>query len=169
MAYQLHYWPTVQGRGEFVRLALEAAGAPYTDVARGAADSGMGESEMLRFMGDEALTHPPFAPPFLKDGAVLVAQTAAILHYLAPTLKQGAVAALQLHQLLDLFAKLSFVRGAIQSLGEFDDARLETGFGCLELIDVGPSPGFDGFEKLAFVDDEILAQQRQGDGLPDLP
>ena len=87
MAYQLHYWPTVQGRGEFVRLALEAAGAPYTDVARGAADSGMGESEMLRFMGDEALTHPPFAPPFLKDGAVLVAQTAAILHYLAPALR----------------------------------------------------------------------------------
>lgn len=29
MTYQLHYWPTIQGRGEFVRLALEAAGAPY--------------------------------------------------------------------------------------------------------------------------------------------
>ena len=40
MAYELHYWPTIQGRGEFVRLALEAAGAPYVDVARGAEDAG---------------------------------------------------------------------------------------------------------------------------------
>ena len=87
MAYELHYWPTIQGRGEFVRLALEAAGAPYIDVARGAADAAKGESALLRFMQDDALTHPPFAPPFLKDGPVLVGQTAAILHYLAPTLK----------------------------------------------------------------------------------
>ena len=41
MAYELHYWPTIQGRGEFVRLALEAAGAPYVDVARGAEDAGL--------------------------------------------------------------------------------------------------------------------------------
>ena len=87
MAYELHYWPTIQGRGEFVRLALEAAGAPYADVARGVEDSDKGESALLRFMQDDALTHPPFAPPFLKDGPVLVGQTAAILHYLAPTVK----------------------------------------------------------------------------------
>jgi glutathione S-transferase len=87
MPYELHYWPTIQGRGEFVRLALEAAGAPYVDVARGGADFGGGESALLRFMQDETLTHPPFAPPFLKDGPVLVAQTALILQYLAPALK----------------------------------------------------------------------------------
>jgi len=87
MAYELHYWPTIQGRGEFVRLALEAAGAPYIDVARGDEDSGQGTPAMLRFLQDETLTHPPFAPPFLKDGHQVVGQTAAILHYLAPTLK----------------------------------------------------------------------------------
>jgi glutathione S-transferase len=87
MSYELHYWPTIQGRGEFVRLALEAAGAPYVDVARGEANFGEGESALLRSMQDETLTQPPFAPPFLKDGPVLVAQTALILQYLAPALK----------------------------------------------------------------------------------
>ena len=87
MTYELHYWPTIQGRGEFVRLALEAAGAAYTDVARGTEAAGQGTPALLRYLGDETLAHPPFAPPFLKDGSVLVAQTAAILLYLAPTLK----------------------------------------------------------------------------------
>ena len=87
MAYELHYWPTIQGRGEFVRLALEAAGAPYVDVARGAEDAGQGLPALLRCMEDRTQTQPPFAPPFLKDGDVLVGQTALILQYLAPTLK----------------------------------------------------------------------------------
>ena len=87
MAYELHYWPTIQGRGEFVRLALEAAGAPYIDVARGAESADRGLPAMLRGLNDPALVHPPFAPPFLKDGGVVVGQTAAILHYLAPALK----------------------------------------------------------------------------------
>ena len=34
MLYELYYWPGIQGRGEFVRLALEDAGADYVDVAR---------------------------------------------------------------------------------------------------------------------------------------
>ncbi len=87
MSYELHYWPTIQGRGEFVRLALEAAGAPYIDVARGVGKPGLGVPAMLRYMEDRTEVHPPFAPPFLKDGPVLVGQTAAILHYLGPTLK----------------------------------------------------------------------------------
>ena len=87
MAYELHYWPTIQGRGEFVRLALEAAGAPYVDVARGAEDAGLGLPVMLRALQDRKQIHPPFAPPFLKDGEVVVAQTAAILQYLGPPLK----------------------------------------------------------------------------------
>ncbi len=87
MAYELYYWPGIQGRGEFVRLALEAAGAPYIDVARGAGDSGKGLPAMLHYLQDGKVTHPPFAPPFLKDGDVLVGQTAAILQYLAPQLK----------------------------------------------------------------------------------
>jgi glutathione S-transferase len=87
MTYELHYWPTLQGRGEFVRLALEAAGAPYIDVARAATDAGQGEAALTRLMNHPKLTHPPFAPPFLKDGALMIGQTAAILHHLAPTLK----------------------------------------------------------------------------------
>jgi glutathione S-transferase len=87
MTYELHYWPTIPGRGEFVRLALEAAGAPYIDVARGEESSGRGLAVMQRHMNDETLAHPPFAPPFLVDGSLVIGQTAAILHHLAPTLK----------------------------------------------------------------------------------
>jgi glutathione S-transferase len=87
MAYELYYWPTIQGRGEFVRLALEAAGAPYLDVARGAEASGQGLPSMLRLMQDGQVMNPPFAPPFLRDGDVLVGQTCAILQYIAPQLK----------------------------------------------------------------------------------
>jgi len=70
-----------------VRLALEAAGAPYVDVARGPGDTSQGEAALMRTMHDKAQIYPPFAPPFLKDGALWVGQTAAILHYLGPTLK----------------------------------------------------------------------------------
>lgn len=87
MAYELHYWPTIQGRGEFVRLALEAAGAPYIDVARGDEASGQGVPAMLRTLNDRKATQPPFAPPFLKDGAVVIGQTAVILQYLGPQWK----------------------------------------------------------------------------------
>jgi glutathione S-transferase len=78
MAYELYYWPGIQGRGEFVRLALEEAGAEYEDVAR---RSG-GMAAMQRLMNGAAGAHPPFAPPFLKDGEVLIGQTANILLYL---------------------------------------------------------------------------------------
>jgi glutathione S-transferase len=78
MAYELYYWPGIQGRGEFVRLALEEAGAEYDDVAR---RSG-GMAAMQRLMDASGTARPPFAPPFLKDGEVLIAQTANILLYL---------------------------------------------------------------------------------------
>lgn len=85
MAYELHYWPTIPGRGEFVRLALEASGTPYLDMAR--TDEGAGLERSRKLMNDRRLAHPPFAMPFLKDGDIVVAQVAAILQYLAPTLK----------------------------------------------------------------------------------
>ena len=96
MTYELHYWPTIPGRGEFVRLALEAAGAPYIDVARGAESAGQGLPALLRHLPGGALAArsvtppsftPPFAPPFLKDGDLLVGQTANILQHLGPALK----------------------------------------------------------------------------------
>ena len=91
MTYQLHYWPGIQGRGEFIRLALEAAGAPYVDVARGDEAAGQGMSAMAHYLEDESITRPPFACPFLVDGKRVIGQTAAILLYLGPRL--GLVAA----------------------------------------------------------------------------
>jgi glutathione S-transferase len=86
MTYQLHYWPTIQGRGEFVRLALEAAGAAYVDVARGGDDRGQGLQAMTHYLEDPSMARPPFACPFLVDGKRVIGQTAAILEYLGPRL-----------------------------------------------------------------------------------
>jgi len=91
MAYQLHYWPTIQGRGEFVRLALEAAGADYVDVARQPPAEGGGEAKLMQRLRDAHNPRPSFAPPFLVDGEVVVGQTAAILLYLGPRLGLGGV------------------------------------------------------------------------------
>lgn len=87
MPYQLHYWPGIQGRGEFVRLALEAAGAPYVDVARGDAAAGQGLPALFHYLEDDSVARPPFACPVLVDGRRVIGQTAAILLYLGPRLK----------------------------------------------------------------------------------
>lgn len=96
MRYELYYWPSIQGRGEYVRLALEEAGVGYIDVARK-----RGVPAMMRMMYAGHGT-PPFAPPFLKAGKILIGQTANILlylgarHSLAPKTEAGQ---LWLHQL----------------------------------------------------------------------
>ena len=78
----LYYWPTIQGRGEFIRLALEEAGAPYRDVAREP-----GGMDALTALLEESSGIPPFAPPFVRQGGRLIAQTAHILQVLAPGLE----------------------------------------------------------------------------------
>jgi glutathione S-transferase len=78
MGYELYYWPEIQGRGEFVRLAFEFSETPYLDVARNPG----GVKTMLSMMKAPG----PFAPPFLKSGRIIVGQTANILHYLGPRL-----------------------------------------------------------------------------------
>jgi glutathione S-transferase len=83
MRYELYYWPEIQGRGEFVRLALEEAGADYVDVAR---LPKRGIPAMMRFLETRSLEHAPFAPPFLKAGELVIAQTANILLFLGPRL-----------------------------------------------------------------------------------
>lgn len=98
MRYQFYYWPEIQGRGEFVRLALEETGAPYDDVARSKA----GMDKMMAMMNGGRDKHPPFAPPFLKAGKLVIAQTANILFYLGPRLKlapRDEAGRLWLHQL----------------------------------------------------------------------
>ena len=84
MRYELYYWPTIQGRGEFVRLALEEAGADYIDAARRPGKRGV--PAMTRLMDDKRSKRPPYAPPFIKAGKLVIAQTANILLYLGPRL-----------------------------------------------------------------------------------
>jgi glutathione S-transferase len=84
MRYELYYWPTIQGRGEFVRLALEEAGADYVDVARKRGKAGI--PAMMKLMAGPRSMRPPFAPPFLKAGKLIIAQTANILLYFGPRL-----------------------------------------------------------------------------------
>ena len=101
MRYELYYWPGIQGRGEFVRLALEEAGANYVDVARLPSANG-GVPAMMHFLDGTRIKHPPFAPPFLKSGKLVIGQTANILlflgtrHALAPRAEAGR---LWVHQL----------------------------------------------------------------------
>jgi glutathione S-transferase len=84
MRYEFYYWPTAQGRGEFVRLALEEAGADYIDVARRPGKRGV--PAMTRLMDDRRSKRPPYAPPLIKAGKLVIAQTANILLYLGPRL-----------------------------------------------------------------------------------
>ncbi|CAD7031274.1 glutathione S-transferase [Pseudorhizobium halotolerans] len=82
MTYELYYWDGIPGRGEFVRLALEDAGADYRDVAR---EPG-GMQKMMAFLNGERGPHVPFAPPFLKDDDLVISHVANILRYLGPKL-----------------------------------------------------------------------------------
>lgn len=99
MRYELYYQPSIQGRGEFIRLALEDAGADYVDVAR---DPNFGRAGITKFLEDQSLEHPPFAPPFLRAGELLISQTANILQFLGPRLDlvpKSAASRLWAHQL----------------------------------------------------------------------
>ncbi|MES2404140.1 MAG: glutathione S-transferase [Pseudomonadota bacterium] len=102
MRYELYYWPTIQGRGEFVRLALEDGSADYVDVARLPEGSGGGTAALLRMLDDPTAGHPSFAPPFLKAGRRLIGQAANILLFLGPRLglaPRDASGQLWVHQL----------------------------------------------------------------------
>jgi len=97
MRYELYYWPGIQGRGEYVRLALEEAGADYVDAAR----KERGTAAMMRMMEASKGT-PPFAPPFLKAGKLVIGQTANILLYLGSRhglSPKGEAVRLWVHQL----------------------------------------------------------------------
>jgi glutathione S-transferase len=128
MRYELYYWASIQGRGEFVRLALEEAGAPYVDVAR----TDGGEERMLALLEDTALACPPFAPPFLKAGNRLIGQTANILfflgerHRLAPTSEAGRLWTHQLQlTLADLVVEVHDTHHPIAGSLYYEDQRPE--------------------------------------------
>jgi glutathione S-transferase len=123
MRYELYYWPEIQGRGEFVRLALEEAGARYVDVERG-----RGSGAMSRMM--DGGKRPPYAPPFLKAGKLVIAQVALILHYLGPRLKlvpRSEADRLWAHQLqltiTDLVKEIHDTHHPISSQLYYEDQR----------------------------------------------
>jgi glutathione S-transferase len=113
MTYELYYWPGIQGRGEFVRLALEEGGARYLDVALLAESRGGGVPAILRVLAARGVRRPPFAPPILKAGRQLIAQTPNILLFLGERLRLAppdAQGRLWTHQLqltiLDLYLEI---------------------------------------------------------------
>jgi len=102
MTYDLYYWPGIQGRAEYVRLALEYAGADYVDTASLAEDEGGGVPALAKYLEGEGTERPPFAPPFLKAGRQIIGQTANILLFLGPRLDlapRDAAGRLWTHQL----------------------------------------------------------------------
>jgi glutathione S-transferase len=128
MAYELYYWPSIQGRGEFVRLALEEAGASYKDVARRKG----GVAKLMRLLKEPRLGEPPFAPPFLKAGTMVIAQTANILmflgqrHALAPKNERGRLFVHQLQlTIADAIVEAHDVHHPIASSLYYEDQKRE--------------------------------------------
>jgi glutathione S-transferase len=131
MRYELYYWPTIQGRGEFIRLALEEIGANYVDVARRPSKSG-GVPKMMTFLDGKRVEHPPFAPPFLKSGKLIIGQTANILlflgmrHGLAPRDEAMRLWAHQLQlTITDLVVEIHDTHHPISGRLYFEDQRSE--------------------------------------------
>jgi glutathione S-transferase len=130
--YDLYYWPGIQGRGEFVRLAFEDAGVPYVDVVRKPKEEGGGVAAMQRILAGEAGGLRPFAPPILVCGDVVVAQTALVLHWLGPRIglapddEKGRLAVTQIQlTLTDLFAEIHDVHHPIAVSLYYEDQKTE--------------------------------------------
>ena len=130
MAYELYYWPGIQGRGEYVRLALEDAGAAYKDIALIPESKGGGVSAIEKFLGHGDVARPPFAPPFLRSGRQIVGQTANILQFLGPRLglvPRSAADRLWAHQLqltiMDLVAEVHDTHHPIGSGLYYEDQK----------------------------------------------
>lgn len=128
MHYELYYWPSTPGRGEFIRLALEEGGADYSDVAR----SKSGMKKMMKLMRGSRLPTPPFAPPFLKAGKLVIGQTANILLYLggqlglAPAQEAGKLWTHQLQlQIADFVAEVHDTHHPIASGLYYEDQKRE--------------------------------------------
>jgi len=126
MAYKLWYWPSIQGRGEFVRLALEAAEIAYEDCART-----VGEEGLLADLNDRT-GRTPFAPPYLELDGLVIAQVANILMYLgerhsiAPSTMADRLWLNQLQlTIADLVAEVHNVHHPVAMMDYYDDQKPE--------------------------------------------
>lgn len=149
MVYQLYYWPSIQGRGEFVRLALEEAGADYLDVAR----QKDGMAALLAALDGAA--HPPFAPPFLKAGDLTIGQTANILlflgarHGLAPRAEAGRQWAHQLQlTIADLVGEAHDTHHPLAASLYYEDQQPEAKRRAADFIGNRIPKFFDYFERV---------------------
>ena len=110
MPFELYYWPSIQGRGELIRLAFEDAGAEYVDVARLPEDKGGGVAPMMKYLRGEMPGLMPYAPPFVVHEKHVIAQTANILHWVAPRIglvPSDEASRLRAHQLMLTIADLA--------------------------------------------------------------
>jgi glutathione S-transferase len=160
MRYELYYWAEIQGRGEFVRLALEEAGAAYVDVVRQA----NGMVAMDRLLEGKAVERPPFAPPFLRAGKRLIGQTANILlflgarHGLAPANEAGRLWAHQLQlTIADLVQEIHDTHHPIASGLYYEDQRKEARRRAADFLE-HRAPKFLGYFE------EVLARNKAGRG-----
>tara|TARA_B100000678_G_scaffold110775_3_gene92679 strand:- start:1116 stop:1820 length:705 start_codon:yes stop_codon:yes gene_type:complete len=125
MSYNLWYWPGLQGRGEFVRLSLEAAGIDYRDCGRE-----LGADALIEDMNGYA--RRPYAPPYLELDGFAIAQVANILmflgerHHLAPS---NMADRLWLHQveltIADMVAEVHNVHHPVGSGDYYEDQKDE--------------------------------------------
>lgn len=132
MTYELYYWPFLPGRGEFVRLVLVEAGVDWVDVAKLPSEDGGGIGAVLKARKGDLGGMRPYAPPILKAGDLVVAQTANICHFLA--CRHGLVAndegsranALQLAlTLADVVAEVHDTHHPLGSSAYYEDQRDE--------------------------------------------
>lgn len=163
MRYELYYWPAIQGRGEFVRLALEEAGIDYVDVAR-QSGRGSGVPRLLRFLAGQERGELPFAPPFLKLGRRVVAQTANILlflgdrHGLAPRTESGRLWTQQLQlTLADLIEEVHETHHPIASSLYYEDQKREARRRAADFLDNRVPKYLNYFER-------VLARNARGRG-----
>jgi glutathione S-transferase len=159
MTYRLFYWPEIQGRGEFVRLALEEAGADYVDVAR-QSGKGLGVAALLRFLNARNIVHPPFAPPFLQAGRLVVGQTANILlflggrHGLAPKDEGGRLWAHELQlTIADFVVEIHDTHHPVASGLYYEDQKKEARRRAADFLE-NRLPKFLGYYE------RLLARQR---------
>lgn len=160
MTYELYYWPGIQGRGEFVRLALEEAAADYEDVARLPEADGRGVPALMALLDDPAAEKAPFAPPFLKAGELVIGQTAAILLFLGPRLGLAPpddAGRLWAHQLqltiADLVTEVHDVHHPIASSLYYEDQKPEAARRAADFTQ-GRMPKFLGYFE------QVLARNR---------